>query len=320
MSFAQPRIVISKCLEFESCRYNGDIIPNKFIRILMDWVEFMPVCPEVEVGLGIPREPIRLVGKKEDHRLIQPATDRDLTADMIQFSETYLNGLPSVEGFILKSRSPSCGVHSPKGFPYKGKVAPSFHTSGLFTQTIEKLYPDYPTEEEVRFTDQGLREHFLTAIFTLAQFRQVSKTGEISALVKFQSRTKLLLMAYNQTLMRRLGNIVANHQQLAFAEVCSAYAPLLRKVFQRRPRYVSNINVQMHALGYFSDQLKAEEKAYFLDLLEEYRNARIPLAVLNGVMRSWVVRFENEYLQQQVYFNPFPEDLVISDLKGLKRK
>jgi len=310
VKYEKPNIVLSRCLELDHCRYNGEMILNKFIRKLMPFVTFIPVCPEVAIGLGIPRDPIRLVGKRENIRLIQPSTERDITEEMQQYSRSFTDQLGDVDGFILKSRSPSCGAKGVKVYPTTGKVSPAFSSSGLFAAHILKKYLDLPVEEEVRFNDVGIREHWLTSIFTLAVFRKVSLEGSMKALTDFQARYKLLFMAYNQTLMRQMGNILANHDKKSFEQVCSSYAPLLRKMFIRRPRYTSNINVHMHAFGYFSKYLGSEERSFFLDLLDQYRDDMVPLSVVNNLLKSWIIRFKESYLDQQIFFNPFPTELT----------
>lgn len=319
MDYIKPNIVISRCLEFDRCRYNGDVIPDKFIRKLIPYVNFTPVCPEVEIGLGTPRDPIRLVGKPGQEKLIQPSTEKDVTEPMKKFAVDFLSKLKDVDGFVMKSRSPSCGVRMVKVYPHSGKVSPSHSSPGMFSEGILKDFPDHPIEEEVRFNDEGIREHWLTAIFTLAAFRGLMQNTSMKDLYEFQARYKYLLMAYNQTLMRKLGNLVANHDRRPPREVAEDYLVLLRKVFLKRPRYTSNINVHMHVFGYFSNELPAAEKAFFMDLLEKYREMKIQLSVLNTVMRSYIIRFDEDYLSKQMYFSPFPEDLIHIDEK-LKKK
>lgn len=229
---------------------------------------------------------------------------------MNEFSTRFLSNLEEVDGFVLKAKSPSCGIKDVKVYPRLGNVSPAFSSSGVFAQKVQEMFPDSLIEKEVRFNDIAIREHWLTAVFTMAEFRLVSKEAQMGSLVKFQTRHKLLFMACNQTLMRKLGRIAANPENLPVGEVIDMYRPAMRGMFNKKPRFTSNINVLMHAFGYFSDNLSREEKGYFLELLESYRANRIPLSVLNHLMLSWILRFDEAYLQQQSYFQPFPETLV----------
>lgn len=306
----KPRIVVSKCLGLEHCRYDGSIIPEPIVVALQQYVELIPVCPEMELGLGTPRPPVRLVRIGKETRLIQPATSRDLTEAMQNFAESFLDSLPPVDGFILKNRSPSCGIKDAK--IYAGpEDAPTVGIGpGLFGGAVRARFPDLPVEDEGRLTNKAIREHFFTAIFSLARLREAASSGEMRALVEFHTRHKFLLMAYNQARLRELGRIVANSHKYPFPRVLAEYAPQFRAALVRPPRRPAVINVLMHALGYFSDRLTPAEKGYFLDLLTAYREGRHPMSTLIGVLRAWMLRFEEPHLSAQVFFSPFPEALV----------
>lgn len=306
----KPRIVVSKCLEFDACRYNGEKIADKVIRQLSEHVEFVPICPEVEIGMGIPREPIRLVQENKKIRLKQPATKKDFTDQMNAFSESFLTETHEVEGFILKGRSPSCGLSGVKVYPSMEKSPVAFQDLGLFAKEVKEMYPNHPKEEEGRLTNQFIREHFLTSVYTLASFRALLKDPSASGFVKFHAENKFLLMTYNQKLMREMGRLVSSQKELGLESALGQYQASLRLVFKRQPRRVANINTHMHVLGFFSEKLASSEKAFFLDTLNKFRNGVIPLSVLNGLSWSWIIRFEEDYLKKQTFFRPFPEQLM----------
>lgn len=308
--FAKPTLIVSKCLGFAACRWNGLVIADDFVDRLQSYVNFLPVCAEVEIGLGVPRDPIRVVSQDGSLRLVQPATGKDVTEAMQRFSESYLSSTGPVDGFILKGRSPSCGIKDVKVYPGAGKVAAESKSAGFFGGKALEMFPDLPIEEEGRLTNFKIREHFLTRIFALAQLRSVVASGAMRQLVRFQSDNKLLLMACNQVEMRVLGRIVANHEKRPFAEAAAEYQAHFRRALAKPSRSTSNINVLMHALGYFSDELNAREKALFLDSLEKYRSERIPLSAVTSILRAWIVRFDNEYLMAQTFLNPYPEELI----------
>ena len=276
---------------------------------LVAHVEFLKVCPEVEIGLGTPRDPIRLVDCDEGERLVQPASGRDLTREMVSFSQTYLEELPAVDGFILKNRSPSCAVkdtkiHSAlKGGHVTGKG------SGVFAQVVLERFPYAAVEDEGRLTNTRLREHFLTKLFLTARFRLLRQSPSIGALIRFQADNKFLLMAYNQTKLRQMGRLVAGYDKKNLPRLIEEYGRRLGAALDRVPRYTSNINVLLHGFGYFSDRLTSREKAYFLDALESYREKQTSLGAVLAILKAWIVRFHNAYLADQTYFDPYPQAL-----------
>ncbi len=315
-----PRIVVSKCIEFEHCRWNGLSISSEFVRKLDRFVEFVKICPEVEIGLGIPRDPIRVVRSKGGPMLVQPSTGRDVTGDMVSFAKRFLDSLPPVDGFILKSRSPSCGLKEVKIYAAADKPGGVGKGDGFFGHAVSERYPLLPIEDEGRLTNFRIREHFLTRIFTIARFRSMRESARMKDVVAFQAANKLLLMAYNQTELRALGRIVANPGKRPVEDLLADYEGHLLNALARPARYTSDINVLMHALGYFSKKLGPEEKAFFLDTLEQYRSGKIPLSACLSVVRSWIVRFGEPYLEMQSYFEPYPMELVEITDSGKGRK
>jgi uncharacterized protein YbgA (DUF1722 family)/uncharacterized protein YbbK (DUF523 family) len=308
--FPRPAVVVSKCIGFAPCRYNGLIISDDFVASLRSHADLTPVCPEVEIGLGVPRDPIRLVSVEKELRLMQPAAGRDVSDEMAQFADSFLDSLGVVDGFVLKGRSPSCGIKDVKVFPSVGRVAVLAKDRGFFGRAVLDRFPHLPVEDEGRLRNFRIREHFLTRLFTLARFREVRASGKTGDLVRFQTENKLLLMAYNQKELRILGRIVANPEHRPVRDVVEDYQQHLYSALARMPRYTSSINVLLHALGFFSKGLTSGEKAFFLDTLEKYRAGRLPMSVLLGVLRSWIVRFEEPYLARQTFFAPYPEELV----------
>lgn len=314
IQFPRPKVVVSKCLGFEPCRWNSEIIRDEFTQKLASFVDFQPVCPEKEIGLGVPRKPVRLVEKSGRVRLMQLETMRDCSEDMQTFCDGFLEGLDEIDGFLLKGRSPSCGPVDVKIYAGMQKGAASRRGKGVFGEMILNQYPDAAVEHEGRVHNFSIREHYLTKLFCLARFREVKAEGSMGALVAFQAAHKLLLMAYNQSAMRKLGRLVANPDKLPVNQVLAQYEPTLKKALARGAAFTSHINVLMHAMGYFKNELNEREKAHFLDTLERYRAGKAPLSTLLAVIGVWTARWEQDYLENQVYFNPYPLDLFeISD-------
>jgi uncharacterized protein YbgA (DUF1722 family)/uncharacterized protein YbbK (DUF523 family) len=310
--FPRPVVVLSQCLELEPVRYNGVVIPYKLVRALQRHVDLVPVCPEVGMGMGVPRDPIRVAEVDGVERLVQPSTGIDWTDPMVAFIDGFLGTLGEVDGFLLKTRSPSCG---PKEVPvYRNAEPKAMKTGrsrgGFFAEAVLARYPGLAIEDEGRLNNFGIREHWLTRLFALAALRQVEASGQMKELVRYHAEHKLLLMATNQAKLRAMGPIVANHKKRPFVEVVAAYRAELEQALAKPGRRPSQINVLMHVLGYFSKQLNAREKAHFLDELERYRNGRTILGAVLTVVRSWIARFEQPYLASQVYLQPFPEELI----------
>lgn len=310
MSYPKPMVVVSRCLEFEPVRYNAQVIPYDFIRELEPFVRYVPVCPELEIGLGVPRDPIRIVTVDGEARLVQTDTERDVTIEMREFSDAFLGALGPVDGFILKNRSPSCGITDVKIYQGTEPSASSKRGAGFFGGRVLDLYPGLAIEDEGRLRNYTIREHFLTKLFTLARFRELKKSAKMRDLVRFQAENKLLLMAYSQKALRELGKIVANPEKEPVAGVIARYEPHLQAAFARAPRSTSVINVLEHAAGYFKSELNREEKAYYRESLQRYRERRVPISAVTSVLRAWVVRFNQEYLLPQTFFMSYPEELM----------
>lgn len=314
--FPRPNIVISKCIGFDPCRYNGEIVRDKFVARLEPHVEFVCVCPEVEIGLGTPRDLIRVVSSGKDFKLIQPASGLDFSRKMREFTSEFLGDLKEVDGFILKSRSPSCGFTDVKLYAGLEKGPCIGKGSGFFGGAVLEKFGDRAVEDEGRLLNLNIREHFLTRVFAFARFRGLRRSSSMRDLIGFHAANKLLLMAYNQTKMRELGRIVANGDGKRIPAVFDLYEKSFREAFHKPPRHASPINVLMHALGYFKKELSAREKRHFLGICEAYRRGKTPLSSAVSVLGSWVIRFESVYLQEQTFFHPFPADLMALDDSG----
>ena len=238
---------------------------------------------------------------------------------MHSYLDRVMPSFAQADGFLLKSRSPSCGLWDVKLYPAKENNNVSAKTAGIFGQSVREAYPLAPIEDEGRLTNFTLRERFFTQLFQGAAFREMAVRGSMKDLVAFHAQTKLLVMAANQSAQKQLGRLVANPDKLPAADVLALYGPLFKKALGQGTSRGKVVNVLMHALGYFKDVLSAKEKAHFLDLMEDYRAERIPLSAVNSVVKSWIERTDEDYLRQQVFFEPYPPELMILSDSGKGR-
>lgn len=316
-NFPKPNVYVSKCLGFAMCRYNGQTIKDEFIEKLNEHVNFITACPEVEIGLGVPRFPIRIVSEDKKIKLLQPQTGIDVTDKMNSFSEDLLGSLTELDGFILKERSPSCGTKGIKIY-HKNGMTLKGDGVGFFAANVLKRFPDAVVEEEGRLKNFKIREHFLTRIYASARFRAIKKSQKIKELTEFHAENKFLLMAYSEKELRLLGKIAANSEKADTAEIFAEYEKHLMLALQNQPKRSSTINSLQHIMGFFKESSTKNEKEFFLESLGLYKEERIPLSSLISMLRLWVARSGNDYLSNQSIFEPYPLELM--ELKDSGKK
>jgi uncharacterized protein YbgA (DUF1722 family)/uncharacterized protein YbbK (DUF523 family) len=304
-------VVISRCIELCACRWDGAKILSEPVRRLMPHVDLVPACPEVSIGLGVPREPVRVVQADGTRRLLQPATGVDLTPPMTTFVESFIQSLGAVDGFILKSRSPSCGLVDTKVYGDMNDRAPLRQAGGFFGAAVREQFAHLAVEDEERLADAASCRQFLTRLFALADLRGVEAQPTAGGLVALQARHKLLLMAYDPRQMRALGHVVARPAGETVTEALAAYAGGFRRVLARPPSAGAHVNVLMHAFGYLV--LSHEQKAHYLALLEAYRVGEASLSRAIDTLYEWIAQQGIDYLVQQSYFAPFPVGICPDD-------
>lgn len=310
----KPTIVVSRCLGFDNCRYNGDVIMDKFVERLKPYVNYITVCPEVEIGLGVPRKAVRLVMEDDTIDLYQPDTGNLYTKEMRDHADSVFKELDDVHGFILKGRSPTCGIKDVKIYLGKESYKGSIKGEGIFALAAKEEYPYLPIEEEGRLTNYTIREHFLSKLYTFFEFQKVRESNAMKELVRFHSDNKYLLMAYSQEELKNLGQIVANHDKKSFNELIEDYCYHLGLALAELPKRSNFINSFMHIFGYISDSLSTNEKEFILDRFEKYRSEQIHLSVLSNILKTYVIKNDLEYLLSQTIWITYPEELLdISD-------
>jgi len=308
----RPILYVSRCLEHDHCRYDGQMIKSDIVASLMGLCDVRHACPEADIGLGIPRRPVRIALEGGRRTLWQPATGLDHTAEMEGFIDGLLDGLGEVDGFVLKSRSPTCGVGDVRIFPSKDALQSGGKGSGFLGSEIVNRFPHSVIDDESRLLNAVIRDHFLTRLYTIARFREARAERKASALIDFHTRNKLLLMSYSQSELAKMGRIVSSQKALGLKEAFSQYREHLSRAMAKGPRYTSMINTMMHCFGYVSKDLMPRERSFFLDSLDMYREERTSLETVRELMMGYIVRFDVEYLKDQTIFGPYPAQLVRS--------
>jgi uncharacterized protein YbgA (DUF1722 family)/uncharacterized protein YbbK (DUF523 family) len=305
-------IGISSCLLGAKVRFDGghkkdDFLVNTFAR----WVRWVPVCPEVEVGMGTPRESIRLVREGDDVRLVAPKSGRDWTVEMRDYSGRRLAELEErdLDGYVLKKDSPSCGMERVKVY---GTGMPTKSGRGVFAEALLARWPDLPVEEEGRLCDPRLRDNFVERVFAYRRAKDLfSGRWTVGQLVAFHTAHKLQLMAHSPTTYASLGPLVAKAKQLPREEVRDTYIRDFMAGLKTIATMRRNTNVLLHILGYFKKLLDAAARAELLGYIEDYRKGLVPLVVPITLIRHHVRVYGIAYLEGQVYLAPHPKELML---------
>ncbi|MCX5911456.1 MAG: DUF523 and DUF1722 domain-containing protein [Deltaproteobacteria bacterium] len=305
------KLGISTCLLGENVRFDGG---HKLDRYLTDtlgqFVEYVPVCPEMECGFGVPRESFRLVGDPEDPRLVTTRTNQDHTERMAEWAKRRVGELEKEDlcGYIFKSGSPSSGMERVKVYDRNG--VPSKVGVGLFARIFMNHFTLLPVEEEGRLHDPRLRENFIERIFALKRWRDGLKEKQsLKTLIAFHTRNKLLLLAHSPQHHRQMGKLVAAGKELPLRELYARYQDIFLEALRLKTTNKKHTNVLMHMLGYFKEQLSAVEKQEMLELIEQYRLECLPLVVPMTMMSHYVRKYDETYLKEQTYLQPHPAEL-----------
>jgi uncharacterized protein YbgA (DUF1722 family)/uncharacterized protein YbbK (DUF523 family) len=309
------RIGVSACLLGEEVRYNGGHKRDPFLTdMLGQYVEWVPVCPEVEIGLGTPRPAMRLVRIGGDKRMVTPETGADHTEAMRVYSERRVGELfgERLAGYILKKDSPSCGMERVKLYPAEGG-APVKEARGLFAEILLRRWPGLPVEEEGRLHDPLLRESFVTRIFVRDRWMKDEEAGwSRASLMGFHERHKFLLMARNQAGMRRLGRLLGESGKKEDAhELAQTYLAGMTEVMRRPATRRGHTNVLYHLAGFVTDRIDDGDRRELIESIDRYRAGQLPLIVPVTLIRHHVRRLEVDYLRDQVYLEPHPQELML---------
>jgi len=307
------RVGISTCLLGENVRFDGGHKRDPYlVEILGRYVEWVPVCPEVELGLGTPRETLRLVRIGEDVRMVMPKTGQDHTDGMRLFADRRVRKLEKEElcGYILKKDSPSCGMERVRVFDAHGVPAKSGR--GLFADALLRHFPNLPVEEEGRLSDPRLRENFIERVFAYRRLRTLfAARWKVGDVVAFHTAHKLLLMAHSPKANASLGRLVAEAKKMPRPVLRERYETEFMRALSAIATTKRQANVLLHIVGYFRERLDADSRRELLGVIEDYRRGLVPLIVPITLIRHYVRRFDVPYLRGQIYLEPHPKELML---------
>ena len=309
---ARIRVGISSCLLGQEVRYDGGHKHSGYItESLGQFFDFVAYCPEVAIGLGVPRPPIRLVKSAHGPRAVGVKNaELDVTDKLIAYAEKVAPRLHDFSGYILKKGSPSCGMERVKVYgPHGMSVATS---AGLFAGTLMAQHPELPFEEEGRLMDPVLRENFIERVFIYHRWQQLyAKRLTAKGLIEFHTRHKFIVLAHDEKRYRELGRLVATAGRSGIAELGRNYIQLLMRALKKPATRTRHANVLQHLFGFLKQNLDAADKRELLELINTYRRGKLPLVVPITLLRHYLRRYPVPYLSEQYYLAPHPDELML---------
>jgi uncharacterized protein YbgA (DUF1722 family)/uncharacterized protein YbbK (DUF523 family) len=313
MTTVPLRLGISRCLLGDEVRFDGGHKRDNFLTdVFGRYVEWVSVCPEVEAGLGTPREAMRLVGNPQHPRLVTIKSGIDHTSALETITKKRIEELSELDlsGYVFKKDSPSCGVERVRIYNEHGM--PSRSGIGLFARGFLEQFPLIPVEEEGRLCDAPLRENFIERVFCYRRYQDLLQSGVTrQAVVRFHTIHKYLLMAHSQQHYELLGRLVGRAEQYRPKQLAVRYGELFMKALAVKATVRKHVNVLQHILGYFKERLKSQEKVELLGVIDDYHRGLTPLIVPITLIKHYVQLFDVGYILDQVYLNPHPKELML---------
>lgn len=306
---------ISQCLMGAQVRYDGSHKHSKYCtQTLSSWFAFVPVCPEMGIGMGSPREAIHLQGSL-DHDDIRAVGNRtatlDVTEKLIAYGIEKGKELSHLCGYILMGRSPSCGMERIKVYHENGNPIPKT-SAGLYAREFMHQQPLLPVEEEGRLQDARLRENFVARVFAYKRWRDLLDSGlTLASLQDFHARHKYLLLAHHQPAYRYLGRVVAHAHQRPIEDVAEEYGRVFMETLKRVATNQNHANVLQHLMGYVKHELTSQSKQELVHLIDQYRQGQVPLIAPLTLLRHHLNNHPNTYIEKQVYMQPHPPELLL---------
>lgn len=317
-SLVSPHLIpvgISSCLLGQQVRYNGGHKHDEFCtQVLGRYFQFTPYCPEVAIGMGIPREPIRLVGDLEEARALGTVhPEMDFTEPLLGYADSVRPGMDILRGYIFMKDSPSCGLYSTKIYGAKGGVALG-KRAGLFAGRLQMHFPLLPMEESGRLHDPALRENFIARVYVYDRWMRQAPGMTPHKLVEFHSQHKYFVMSFSQKLYRELGALVAKAGLGDSEQLAQDYIARLMTGTRKPPTHKGHVNVLYHMVGYLRKTVPGGIRQDLARAIEEYRLRQVPLAVPLKLMQHYLDNYASDYIRRQTYLNPYPYELGLRNL------
>jgi len=313
VSHKRLRLGISRCLLGDRVRFDGGHKHDPFITETWgEFFEFVPICPEVEVGMGVPRECVRLVGHPENPRMVGIASETDWTARMQKYANQRVQELAAqqLHGFILKNNSPSCGLARVAIFGDRGR--PQKQGRGLFAAVLMRRIPLLPVEEETRLHRTELRENFIERVFAFARWRELLRRHpRAEDIVSFHTRHKCTLMAHHPQEYRQLGRLVATAGQIGTKQLIEEYGAVFMSIMKHIATRRKHANVLYHLLGFLKQRIEASDRAELVECIESYRRGDLPLLVPMTLLRHHFRQHPVPWVMEQTYLNPCPAEMLL---------
>jgi len=307
------RVGVSRCLLGEEVRYDGGHKRDRFLtEVVGRYVEWVPICPEVEASLGTPREAMRLVSDTRQPRLLTIKTDQDMTKPLKMFTEHKLEALEGADlsGYIFKKDSPSCGIERVPVFNQRGMLNRT--GVGLFAGGFVKRFPLIPVEEEGRLRDPVMRDNFIERVFSYHRWQMLAQ-GPVSrkAVVEFHRAHKYLLLAHSRQHYESLSKLVARVGRFRPKELIERYGAGFMEALTVKATPWKHVNVLRHIVGHVKEQLATNERAELNGVVDDYQRGLVPLVAPITLIKHYAVRYRIDYVRNQVYLNPHPEELQL---------
>lgn len=312
MLLEKIQVGISSCLLGQEVRFDGGHKRDSYVTgTLSSYFDFVPFCPEAAVGLGIPRQPIRLVRRGEEVRAVGVKTpELDPTDDLAAFATRTAGQLGHISGYILKKASPSCGMERVKVYNEKGM--PERDGVGIYAEVLMKTLPLLPVEEEGRLGDAVLRENFIERVFVYHRWQQMVRRGlSAGELVEFHSDHKYLILAHDQEAYRQLGRLVADAGKGNLERLAAEYVATLMPALKRPATPRQHVNVLQHLLGFLKEHLDKSDREEMVETIGQYRQGLLPLIVPITLIRHHFRRNPDPYVLRQYYLSPHPKELML---------
>ncbi|MGK0499262.1 MAG: hypothetical protein ACJAYG_000896 [Oceanicoccus sp.] len=309
-------IGISSCLLGERVRFDSGHKNHSYIsKTLSEYFDFRPFCPEVSIGLGIPRAPIRLVAEEFGGPVRCVGTkdvNQDVTAPLKSIAHEQFDWIAGLDGYIFKKDSPSCGMERVKVYT---NAMPERNGVGIYTGEILNAFPNLPVEEEGRLGDAALRENFIKRVFLYRRWRELMAAGPSKKdLITFHARHKLIYMSHNQNIMREIGRLVAGIGGMEISSFCVHYLHQISELLRQPASRNNHANVLKHIQGYLKRDLDSGDRQELDKIIEQYRQGYLPLIVPITLLRHHFRKFPDEYIGQSWYMKPHPQEMMLHNL------